>query len=426
MFRLDEGTKSRWTVPYVGRPLGLGTVVAELEKQGAVVEVGKFLREKKALRGPVGGLGWRERIPTTAGGVAAAVLVSPVKWVAGTAWSMVRGGDEGEEGDDESFSLKQGDWVIYSLVHRLATAFLEHHYKEAALSSPLSHLLTPEEFVTRLAEVCESEFAFTPSPRDTQLVLTHLSRDVGGVLRSQAGIIKLAPSPHDSASPITEEDKSVLTVTSTLRRLEAQISSLETQITHRNEQIKLALRSNSKSQAASYLRSRKALEELLSRRMAARENLTSVVLKIEQALGDAEVMQSYSQASEALRSVLSRPELKIEHVEEVREGLEEGLARQGEVDEAIRGEGLGEGVEEEEVQEELEALLAEKRREEEGKKEGERKEKEDEKEEDDLLARFERLRAQQAPEQLPTSSAPEAEPPAESSNPSQPEKAVAE
>lgn len=393
--RLDETLKSHFTVDGVGRPLGLGTVVAELEKNGSLIEANAFLKGVKKVAGPQGRQGWRGYLPTSA----SAMVTTPVKWAATSIYTYATGGggDEGEYSQDEGlFRTKRGDWVWYDAVHRLATAFLDHHY--AFSSSPLDHLMTLAEFNDKLNAICQENFGFTPTPRDTTLVLKHLTRDCDGKVASSSSLVKFASTQGTVVELITDEDRSILAVTSTLRTLETQISALESQIASRTTQIKTALKANNKPQATSLLRSRRALEELLTKRLAAKGNIEAVVLKIEQALGDVEVMRGYEAANEALKGVMAREELRVENVEKVKEELEEGMASQREVDELIRAGGVDaeEEIDESEIQDELKALLEEKKRE-----DGENKA---DKEADELMARFERLRVALAP--LPSTDTP--------------------
>lgn len=400
IFKLDESTKSRWTVDGVGRPLGLGTVISELEKDGIVVGYNTFLNAKEVITAPRGGegRGLSGYIPTP-GGLASAVLLKPAKWAVSQLYSLTIGAEADEEGeyseDELLFRQKKGDWVFYSLVERLATAFLTQHYTEATIS-PLSCLMTTAEFRSKLNAICKKEFGFHPSERDANLVLKHLARDRPGTLY-QNGIIKLAPVKGESIEAITEEDRSVIAVRSTLHRVELQITSLESQISQRTFQAKTSLKNGQKSQASSYLRSRKTLTEVLEKRMGTRETLTQVVLKIEQAKSDVEVMRAYKASDEVLRSVLGREEMKMENVEKVMEGLEESMASQREVDEVLRGNGVGMGgeeVDEEELERELARLVEEKRLEEEGEKEKEEKRRQDEVERTKRLAESERERTE--------------------------------
>ncbi|KAI3481416.1 hypothetical protein L1887_56243 [Cichorium endivia] len=211
VFRLDESTKARWTVEGVGRPLGLGSVIAELERAHTVTPLSKFLHSSAPLHGPAKPTsGLRGYLPTP-GGVASALLVTPARWAASSVLGMVTGSaaDDDYSEDERLFRDKRGDWVVYDLVHRIASAFLLHHFEHDATLSPISALMTAAEFRQRLARVCASQFGFHPSEHDVQLVLTHLSRDCGGVLTTSGGIIKLAGSEAEVAERISEEDRGV-------------------------------------------------------------------------------------------------------------------------------------------------------------------------------------------------------------------------
>ncbi|EST04704.1 Snf7 [Kalmanozyma brasiliensis GHG001] len=419
-FRLDESTKARWTIPGVGRPLGLGTVIADLERERTVIPLSSYLKSPTPLSGPSPSSGLRSYIPTTRG-VASALLLTPAKWAASSLYTLALGSkeDDAEYSEDERlFRLKRGEWVFFPLVERLSTSFLMHFYANEASLSPLSLLMTTSEFHTKLAAQC----GFEPSERDALLVLKYLSRDrrEGPAAVVQDGLIKFAPTEYDPVEPITSEDRDILAVHSTLLRLDTQISSLETQITTRNESIKTALRANNPSLAKTHLRSRKALEEALQKRRGVRETLSGVLANIEQAKGDVEVMRALKASEGVLRGVLGRKELQVENVESVMDGLQELVGVQDEVDGVIR-DGARVHVDEEEMEEELRVLEAEKRREEgekterregeerekrerereEAKKVQESKEAEDKKQEEELKARFERLRVAQGPISTP-------------------------
>lgn len=434
IFRLDESTKARWTIPSVGRPLGLGTVIADLERERTVVPLSTFLKSSTPISGPSTSSGLRSYLPTPRG-VASALLVTPAKWAASSLYTLALGSsstdDEAEYSEDERlFRLKRGEWVFYPLVSRLATSFLTHFYANEASLSPLSLLMTTGEFERKLGAHCASEHGWEPSERDAQLVLRYLSRDRPGGPAAVVhdNLIKFAPTQYDAVEPITTEDRDILAVHSTLLRLDTQISSLETQITTRNAAIKTALRANNPALAKAHLRSRKALDEALEKRRGVRETLAGVLAKIEQAKGDVEVMRALKASESVLRTVLGRSELKVDNVEMVMDGLQELVGVQDEVDAVIRDGAKVEGMDEEEMEEELRVLEQEKRREEreqversqrESRQEAARvaanrvqesKDAEDTKQEEELKARFERLRVAQGPIATPGQTASQTEP----------------
>ena len=413
IFTLNEGTKAAWTVDGVGRPLGLGTVVSELEREQCMVELGRYLRSASAIVGPTG---WRQYLTVT--GVASALLM-PARWAAGSVYSAVVGQSDDDE-DEALFRAKKGEWVVYPLVVKMATTFVSQFYAQA--SSPLSYVMSNAAFERTLSDVCLKQYGWKPGTRDVQVVLKYLSRDTSPRLAvGESGLVKLSPSAHAAVEPITDEDRSVVAVLETLRKLDSQITLLEDQITHRTQQITLALRSNNRTQATSYLASRKALQHVLANRTAVKTNLDQVVAKIEQAKTDVEVIRAYQASQDVLRRVLGSDELKVDNVDKTMDGLHDVMERQREVDEMIKGE--LQGVDEDEVMDELRVLEREvgeereraKEKQEKKKQEKEKecekdkqraKEAKDDKQHQDLQARLDRLRVTQSPLST-TSSTPE-------------------
>ena len=126
----------------------------------------------------------------------------------------------------------------------------------------------------------------------------------------------------------------------------------------RNAKIKEALRAKSQEQAKSYLRSRRGLEELLVKRTGASETLGSVLIKIEQAAGDAEIVAAYDLSADTLKKLLADPSLQTDAVEKTMNNLADAVADQREMDEAIRAP-MGadaDTIDEDEILKELEQL----------------------------------------------------------------------
>lgn len=116
----------------------------------------------------------------------------------------------------------------------------------------------------------------------------------------------------------------------------------------------------------SHLRSKKALEDVLSKRTLAYENVHSVLLKIESAESDMAVLSAYSSATASLKSLLSHPSLQRENVENTMDALQAALADQKEIEEIVAEGGKaasGQDLMEDEIQDELKALEEEARKE---------------------------------------------------------------
>lgn len=73
------------------------------------------------------------------------------------------------------------------------------------------------------------------------------------------------------------------------------LSNLFTQRTHRTtKRISTALRQQQKSIALAHLRFKKSLEEVLTKRLGALQNLEATLMSVETAAGDIEVMVSFN------------------------------------------------------------------------------------------------------------------------------------
>lgn len=127
----------------------------------------------------------------------------------------------------------------------------------------------------------------------------------------------------------------------------------------RQNKIATYIRSNQKDLALSYLRSKKALLDLLSKRTLAYENLSAVLLRIEAAEGDVAIMSAYQSATSSLKTLLAHPSLQKDNVENTMDDLRETLADQKEIEEIVTSTGKEvSGVEGDEVDEEIREELA--------------------------------------------------------------------
>lgn len=144
------------------------------------------------------------------------------------------------------------------------------------------------------------------------------------------------------------------------------------------------LRASQKPQALNALKLKKHLLSILDKRLDSLSTLSSILLKIEQTAGDASILGTYETATSVLRNLLADPRLQRDRVEGTMEGLEEVVADQREIDEAVKDGGervrLAAGQEEmdeSELKEEMERLEEEERREREEEKQRKLKEEEE-------------------------------------------------
>ncbi len=306
VFRLDEGAKARWTVDGVGRPLGLGTVVADLEKDRTLVPLSTYLKSASPIAGPSTTSGLRSYIPTPRG-VASALLLTPARWAASSIYSLALGGSSGNDDDDYSederlFRAKRGEWVWFELVSRLSESFLADFYATEADLSPLSLLMTTSEFNAKLASHCAEQYGSTPSDRDASLVLRYLERDrpEGRVVTTQTDWSN-SHLPHTPPSKISPKK----TVGSSPSTRHCTSSTYKSPPSQRKSPPSTSHQDVAPSQPVYPSQIPAETEEGArggARKPSLRARNTRLVMtKIEQAKGDVEVMRAFHASEGVLR-----------------------------------------------------------------------------------------------------------------------------
>ncbi|KAH7094026.1 hypothetical protein BKA62DRAFT_721422 [Auriculariales sp. MPI-PUGE-AT-0066] len=340
---------------------------------------------------------------------AARTLVGVPLWWALQQLSLV-GRDDPEHDGDDFWKRAKGDYVVLSNLEKAAQNIIQHQYEKPHVSL-VDSLYSLSSFKKEFAENALPEA--TLSGADIKVLLRHLTRDKQ-VLVFEQEVVKFAAEGKEP-EPVTEVDLGVLQMQNAVNALETQIDELQKQIAERTSKITTALCAGEsrKPLALSYLRSRKQLEDLLSKRLGSLEVLQTQLTAVERAVGDAEIIQAYETSTRTLRTALARPELQRERVDATLENMAEALADQREIDDAIRaGEAVavGEQVDDDELASELAALAKEahaeqeaderkqkeheeKEKEERQKVEARQKEAEQAKEDDEMVRRLSALKA---------------------------------
>lgn len=212
---------------------------------------------------------------------------------------------------------------------------------------------------------------FEISERDLRILIVHLTRDKKAAIADEH-VVKIN-WPHDESADdvsLGEHEREIVKVRETSEKLERQVEDIEARIKERQGRIENCLRQNSKNQALSYLRSRKALEALRDKRVGALEVLHSVLLKIEQAASDVEVMKAYESSTASLKTLLRSEHLQPDRIEASMDAMQESLSNADEIRQAIEvgqnGIQASTGAhqaDQDDIEQELEALRIEVERE---------------------------------------------------------------
>ncbi|KAF5389917.1 hypothetical protein D9757_003686 [Collybiopsis confluens] len=257
-----------------------------------------------------------------------------------------------------------GDYVLLHLVEQAAEAVLE---KQMAKSTgPADSLYSFDSFRKEFAE-CIMHPREDESPLmseiDMKVILRYLERDKGAVVVEDE-IVKFS---EDGQHEITAVDRGILELKSAVENLQAQIEGIQRKIDAYTAKASEALKQQRKTIALSHLRSRKPLEDLLSKRLGALANLEGTLIQVEGAAGDIEILNSYKASTVTLRSILSHPSLQRDTIDETMDAMAEANADAKEIDDKVRiGGDVAVGIsniDDDELEEELKQLVAESERE---------------------------------------------------------------
>lgn len=337
--------------------MGIGTVVDDLAASRHLIPVREFLNSSIPITGPSTQSNSRIGLPS-ARSVASFVVGKPLWWALGQLGVTASGADDDtEQSDMREWARAKGQYVIWDNLQTSTDQVLSHHFQSGRLS-PLDSLYTLTAFKSLITQ---SQPHLTET--DIQIIVKHLSRD-RKVAHVEQGLVKLSSSEYEDVQPITQDDRGLIAVKQTHEKLHSQIADLESRIADRHNRAANALKSNQKSQAIALLKEKKMLNELLTRRLDSKSTLDAVLLKIEQAAGDVQVLQSYQTSTQVLQSLLSSDTLQLDKVEKTVEQLQDAMADQKEIDGVIRGVAQGEDdLDEDELQEEMLRLEEEEKRE---------------------------------------------------------------
>ncbi|WFD21221.1 hypothetical protein MCAP1_003482 [Malassezia caprae] len=326
VLRVDADMPNRWAVESAGRPLCVAVVVEELARQRQLIRVDEY------------------------GASSVSRLSRALRAIGAPAWRWLTASDESTS-DEALWPAVQGAWVVVANVERAAQQYL-------ATLPP--HRTLFESVVSR-AEVQARVSDMVPGLGETDMavLLTHLERDRHAIA-VEGDVVKLLHGRADTRG-IGEQERGIHATKQAHAQLTRQVDELRARIDRAQAQAADALRSKApRSVATSYLRTKKQLEDMLAKRVGALETVSALLLQMEQATGDADILRAYETSERTLRTILADPALQPERVDAVVDGLAEALHAQEEVHEAVHA---AQPADTEDLAEELAALQLEAERE---------------------------------------------------------------
>ncbi|KAH8923932.1 hypothetical protein BT69DRAFT_1333411 [Atractiella rhizophila] len=381
ILNVDEKLREVLRWDGIGAPSALGEVVRSMARSRVVIPLPVF-NSTPSLSTLLPSTSATRSISST---LLSTLVAGPLSWAFSQLNPFASEDDSFTYDDEDVFRQCKGSYVIVSNLEKTAKIVCAKLAELAGLNVT-ERLFTREEWKKKFGIVDGKEL----SQRDLEVLMKYLQRDQR-VLVMDRGVVKILssltlPSTSRATEGISTEERGILELKQSSNNLTQQISDIESRISQQTAKIEKYLKAKQKSMALSYLRSRKQLEALLLKRTGTLETVTSVLLSIERATGDVEIMRMYDLGSKTLKSLLAHPSLSPDKVDETMESLSETLADQKEIDDAIgiggdlaRRSGVAEEIDDDELKKELEMLEEEVKGEEKKVREKERDREEAEK-----------------------------------------------
>lgn len=340
-------------VPKVGKPLALGTVLAELHASNTFIPINDFMTLSSSLYAT-------RSLPLR---VASFVVGKPL-W-----WALEQAGIVGDEGifgsgsrDRHKGTSWYGDYVLVPLLETAGDAVIE--LQESRSGSPADALYSWASFSKAFSSAVEDSSQDQLHKDDLKVLLRYLERDRGVLVYDKDVIKFIDPSTPADARTITTVDRGILELKNAVTSMHFQVVSLQQKIDQCTKDASNALQQGRKPVALARIRIRKQYQDLLSKRLKSLSTLESTLLSVEAAIGDMEIMNSYELSTATLKSILAHPSLERSNIDKTMEALAEANSDAKEVDDAVRiagdiAVGASQEIDDIEVEAEWEALVKE-------------------------------------------------------------------
>ncbi|CAG8610902.1 6869_t:CDS:2, partial [Scutellospora calospora] len=238
-------------------------------------------------------------------------------------------------------------WIKMDTLKEAANRVLQHQEKHG-INGITDNLFTLSTFKTEFAT--KSIPNVTLSDTDLKVLITYL-------------IIKFKPRNINTNTKfeIASIDRGIIHIKETCNKLHQQIHDIEERIKEVSSKIYKHILQKQKVIAKHHLRQKMHLEKVLSKRAGSLVTVEEILLKIQGAATDAEIIDIYNVGANTLHDVMASTGLTIDSVDATIDKLQDVLADQQEIDEAMK---LGSDstldaslIQDDELEKELEDLL---------------------------------------------------------------------
>ncbi|KAL5601356.1 hypothetical protein BROUX41_002659 [Berkeleyomyces rouxiae] len=326
---VNGGLLQRLKTQRFGSPQALGTVVRECLAAKHAYRLADFLQAKQSIYASS-----LARLPWAA-----------LSWACSQVWPAAGAGSAGED------QLETGQFV---LVANVAAAFQALSDSVVGLSSKAERTFTKDKFVRRFATELVAGGPLSASDMDVLLVFA--SRD-NSLLAYDGQTVRVRSAEDDSPS-VSEEDASIASLKSLIDDLQDQVDLMSRRVETLAAQAKDAVVKKNRVTALAALKSKRLTESALETRYATLHQLEAVMVKLEQAADNVQMVKNMASATAALQSLHAQTG-GATRVDDVVQGLRESMADVDEVGAVLADAApASAAVDEDELDAELLALEA--------------------------------------------------------------------
>lgn len=330
-------------IPIYGQPKGLGTILNELVQRRVLVPYSLYSSTSDSF------------VSFMHGSVKFTDYISPAKWLH---WGIQQLGlTSSFTSTNKKGELSKEIYISWSILCSVGQTFINRIQKEINVGTRSSSLFDKVSFYDIMKSIDPGL-----SPTDFEILLIYFSRDLGICkikLIDNITCIKFL-NQGDINNNLTEEDIGIIKLKSTITAIEKRNEELETKVSTMSHNMKVLLRNrNSMNETGTNIRlknmlaTRKVIISSLEKSSSALSQLTTTLLKINDATSNKNIFELLSKSSKVLNAL--NDSIDLDHVDDLQIELEEGYDKTDKISESLAS-GSTTYTNDEELENELDKL----------------------------------------------------------------------
>ncbi|KAF8343905.1 uncharacterized protein EI90DRAFT_3284455 [Cantharellus anzutake] len=307
----------------LGTPLSIPSVIAQLVHSGELQHLTLFMGDSSSST------------QSLASSAMSYLVTRPIDWALGRR-GLVRALDASQSYLSRWNSVR-GTYVFKSIVEVMSAELAQkivRHIGGTERSLFLESLFDIDSFRTHFGPVVLNDPAVILAELDASVLVRYLERDLQRIVIDKE-VIKFTTDGLDRQRSVTEVDVSLVKLKKVMDVLECQVQDLQSKMVECNINAKKYLIVGQKLRARSLLRFKHEISDMLDDRIKSMERIQSILLNIEKAAGNIEIMRTYDVSAKTLKALVQHPTLQLENIEHTMSLLSEALDTQADIDDSI-------------------------------------------------------------------------------------------